>query len=196
MRLFLAINLAPDLRDALHVAVAPLRAVAPHVSWTPVERLHLTVKFLGEQHAELEARLIPALDAAAARHEPMRLDLRGIGAFPGFARPRVVWVGIEPCATLDALFRDVEDACAAAGLARDDRAFSPHVTLGRTRPRTPRAEVHALADAAKRVAVEGSELATTLDVMESVTTRARHCYVTRHRARLIGAREPAVLQRA
>lgn len=197
MRLFLAINLAPELRDAIYTAAAPLRAAAPHLSWTPAERLHLTVKFLGEQHAELEARLIPALDAAAAPHEAMRLDLHGIGAFPSFARARVIWAGIEPSSTLDALFHDVEDACAGTGLSREHRAFSPHVTLGRVRPRTPAAELRALAAATQEVRVDGVELAGSLDLMESVTTRARHCYVTRHRARLRGAAlVEAVSQRA
>lgn len=187
MRLFLAINLAPALRDALYAAIGPLRTAAPHLSWTPVERLHVTIKFLGEQHAELEARLIPALDAATAPYEAMRLDLRGVGAFPGFRRPRVVWVGIEPSATLEGLFRDVDAACGGVGLPREERAFTPHVTLARTRPRTPAAELRALAAVAEHVRVEGSETATTLDIMESVTTRGRHCYVTRHRARLRGA---------
>lgn len=186
MRLFLAINLAPALRDALYDAAAPLRAVAPHVSWTPAERLHLTVKFLGEQHAELEARLLPALDTAATRHPPMRLDLRGIGAFPNLRRVRVVWAGIEPNPRLEALFRDVDAACAGVGLPRDERAFSAHVTLGRARPRTPGAELRALAVEAEQVSAVGSELAMTLDLMESVTTRGHHCYVTRHRSRLRG----------
>lgn len=197
MRLFLAINLAPELRDAVYAAAAPLRAAAPHLSWTPAERLHLTVKFLGEQHAELEARLIPALDAASAAYEPMRLELHGVGAFPSFTRARVIWAGIEPSATLDALFHDLEDACAETGLPREHRAFSPHVTLGRARPRTPAAELRALAAAATEVRIDGIELATSLDLMESVTTRARHCYVTRHHARLRGAViAETVIQRA
>ena len=49
MRLFLAINFAPEVRRAVADAAAPLRAMAPELSWIREPQLHLTVKFLGEQ---------------------------------------------------------------------------------------------------------------------------------------------------
>ena len=52
MRLFLALNLPPDVAVAAHAAAEPLRRAAPAISWVPAERLHLTVKFLGERSEE------------------------------------------------------------------------------------------------------------------------------------------------
>lgn len=107
MRLFLAINFPPELREALHRAVMRLRTTAPDVRWTPPERLHLTLKFLGEQPPETVDRLKPAMDAIAARHRPMDLVIDGVGALPNFRRARVVWVGVGPNKKLELLYHDL-----------------------------------------------------------------------------------------
>ncbi|HEV2644334.1 MAG TPA: RNA 2',3'-cyclic phosphodiesterase [Candidatus Elarobacter sp.] len=184
MRLFLAIDFARDLRDALHHTTTPLRAAAPDVRWVSAERLHLTVKFLGEQTAEIESLLHPIMDAVAARHHRMDIALAGVGAFPSFRRARVVWIGVTPSVQLARLYDDVDVACERLGVPRETRAFRPHVTLGRVRPGTAPSRLRALALAAESVRVQGTATAETLDLMESVTAGGEPRYVTLHRAPL------------
>lgn len=184
MRLFLAINFPPDLRDALFQAAAPLRAAAPDIRWTPADRIHLTVKFLGEQPPEIEDRLRPVMDAVAAEHRPVRLVLASVGAFPGFRRARVVWIGVQANPELESLYRDVDAACVRLGLPRELRVFRPHVTIGRVRPGTSPLQLSALALAAATVKMRDDSIAETLDLMESVSGIGGSRYVTRHRSPL------------
>jgi 2'-5' RNA ligase len=184
VRLFFALNFPPALREALHAAAAPLRAAAPGVRWTHPDRLHLTVKFLGAQPPELEAALRDAMDEIVTRHHAMELVLTGVGAFPNFRRPRVVWIGIEQDPALEQLARDVDTACALLGVPREERPFRPHLTLGRVRPGTRPAALQPLAPVMESLYVHAVASVDTLDLMESRADHDGHRYIVLHRAAL------------
>ena len=174
MRLFLALNFPGDLRRAIGEATAPLRAAAPAVHWVDESRLHLTLRFLGEQPPDAVRALAETLLVVAPAHAPLTLDLGGLGAFPSRRRPRVVWLGVAPDAKLELLYHDVETACGALGHGVEGRAFRPHVTLGRARPGRGRrgelepAAASALAEAARAVYSRWTTDVGSVDLMESV----------------------------
>jgi 2'-5' RNA ligase len=59
------------------------------------------------------------------------MSFRGLGFFPNARRPLVLWAGIEASSELAALASAVETAFDPIGIPRDERAFSPHLTLAR-----------------------------------------------------------------
>ncbi len=150
MRLFLAINLEPELRAAVHAAAAPLRAAAPDLSWVGVDRLHLTLKFLGDQPAATAALVESEIDRVARGHTAFGSSLGEFGAFPNFRRARVVWIGMEDEPRLEMLHHDVELAAEALGFPLEGRPFRPHLTLARVQRRPDVEVLRALARASKR----------------------------------------------
>ena len=104
------------------------------MSWVAPENFHVTVKFLGSVEDTRVQSVIDALHTAVQGHAPFDLEVGGLGAFPSATRARVLWAGItggiDPLAALAA---SVEDALAGLGFPREDRAFSPHITLARVR---------------------------------------------------------------
>ena len=127
MRLFIAIELPGDVKRLL----AGLRVDIPGARWLPTEQVHLTLAFLGEvDEANLE-RL--AGELARIRLPDFRLCLCGPGCFPDRRRPRVLWVGLEPQPRLKQLAAAVQEAVLACGIPREERPFSPHITLARLR---------------------------------------------------------------
>jgi 2'-5' RNA ligase len=78
----------------------------------------------------------------------------------------VLWIGVRANVALALLYQKVDDACAALGLGREARAFHPHVTLGRVRPRARPAPA-TLADAARLLDTTWTSTVTTLDLMSS-----------------------------
>ncbi len=152
MRLFLAANFDAALRAQLYAAAAPLREAGPTVSWVARERLHVTLKFLGEQDASLVPRLTSALEKNLVTLSACDVLMRGYGAFPNFRNPRVVWMGGEDARPLVAIAASIDDVCAAIGLARETRPFRAHITLGRVQRPLDR-------EAARRM----EELSTALD---------------------------------
>ena len=171
MRLFLAINLAPETRDAIVEAAEPLREAAPGLPWVPAEKLHLTVKFLGEQPEDIAPAVAAAMRGVATRNRVVDVELGGVGAFPNFRRPRVVWLGVSPEPKLELLHHDVESSCGALGIPVEGRPFRPHLTLARVRPRSiDPAALRRLSHAARRVEYVEEIVIDTIDLMESELT--------------------------
>jgi 2'-5' RNA ligase len=169
VRLFLAINLPPKVRQAIATEVsAPLQLIAPHLTWVREPALHLTVKFLGEQPPEMVPKLVDALGEVGDRNKAIEVELGGVGAFPNFRRPRVVWIGVSPDPKLELLHHDVESACERLGFPLDAKPFRPHLTLARVKPRAADAvTLRDLAHAAEEVTHVEEVLITSLDLMHS-----------------------------
>ena len=183
VRLFLAIELDPEVRRGVAEATAPLRAAAPSLRWVAESRLHMTVEFLGEQPDEVAAALPAALDDVSHRHRAFAMVVGGVGAFPNFRRPRVVWMGVALDPRLELLHHDVEVACDRIGHALDGRPFRPHVTLARARGHVAREELAQLRAARDAMVFGASSVVSSVDLMCSITG-ADARYERMHAARL------------
>lgn len=186
MRLFLALELPPATADEIHGAVAPLRAATPELAWVPVQRLHLTLKFLGDGADARVAALVQATDRVAARHRAFEMTLGGVGAFPNFRRPRVVWMGVEGEPRLELLYHDVEIAAAEAGYEMEGRPFRPHVTLARVREPLPAEPTRALARAARAISYSTTAFVDGLALFDSAARGSGAHYRRLHAATLGG----------
>lgn len=120
MRLFIAIRLSDEMRDALVHAQNELYDCGVRGRFTAEENLHLTLAFLGEvPDAE------PVMDALSTlSFAPFELGLEGLGCFGD-----LWWAGLKESAALEALARKVRHALAERELPFDRKRFSPHITL-------------------------------------------------------------------
>ncbi len=182
MRVFVALELPEALRNRLAEATVPLRAPDLPVRWVDPAQLHLTLKFIGQVEEERVERMSEALSRTVAGHQGVSLRLGGVGAFPSLRSPRVIWMGVEASPPLMALQEAVEDAMAELGVEPENRAFHPHVTLGRTRRRLERSEGEALRLAAPRVSFQAEHRPEQVVLMRSRLGRggARYEVVSDH----------------
>ncbi len=142
LRVFVAVDLPQDVRQALKTAQEALCARRFEIRWVKPENIHLTLKFIGDTPPADLLRIGPALRAAAAASAPFTLAARGAGVFPGIKAPRVVWAGLSgELPALFALQQSVDKALAAAGFAPETRPFKAHLTLGRVKGRLRPAEL-------------------------------------------------------
>jgi len=144
MRAFIAIPLPHSVLERLTALQQKLEKQVPprSVRWVRVEGIHLTLKFLGDTTMEKLPDIEQAL-AAVSRHAPACTFTVGeLGCFPNPRRPRVIWVGVqEPTGRMAALKGGIEEVMAPFGYPPEGRGFTPHLTLGRVRRRTPRSDV-------------------------------------------------------
>ena len=132
MRTFIAVPLSPECHKILQRMQDHLRPSKAEVRWTSVQSIHLTLKFLGEIDPQMLPSLTDALRGAASSHHPFALRLHTLGCFPNLHSPRVVWCGVEGAvAELANLQEAVEKACVELNFPPEERAFRPHLTLGR-----------------------------------------------------------------
>jgi len=133
IRAFIAVDISPEILDQIKRISDDLnQQINNHaVRWVPAENIHLTLKFLGDVSVNNLELLTDALRLEAINHRPFSISVGGIGAFPSVRRPRVLWIGIEGPETLLNLQHNIESQMARLGYEKDQRPFSPHLTLGR-----------------------------------------------------------------
>jgi 2'-5' RNA ligase len=179
LRLFIAVELDGALRDALGRLQDELRKQGlERLRWTRYDGIHLTLKFLGETPDER----VPAIEAALARgaggHRRHELSLGKLGTFGGRRSPRVLWVDldgdIEP---LRSLQESIDAELAAIGYPREERRFSPHLTLARVRPETAREVAEPIAIALESARAPTAEIAVEeVALMQSTLGRGGAVY--------------------
>jgi 2'-5' RNA ligase len=166
LRSFIAIEMPAELQDAMDKSTDGLKkALArPLVRWVPPHNVHLTLKFLGDvSPANLEL-LAQALKVEAGQHTSFSISIGGLGVFPNLRRPRVVWIGIEAPAALQALHHGIEVAAAHLGYEPENRPFSPHLTIGRVNQNTSASDIQQIRAALEQTSV-GSLGAVAVEAM-------------------------------
>ena len=141
MRVFVALDIPEEVRAAIGALIENLRPTFDNIlagskrspnpaRWVRIEGIHATLKFIGEVPPE---KIEPIKASLSQIHVPklITLKFRGVGFFPNDRRPRVVWAGIEAGAELGALAAAVETSLEPLGIAKEQRNFSPHLTLAR-----------------------------------------------------------------
>jgi len=134
MRLFVALDIDPEIRRRIGDFRQQMRSLAPDVRWVGPETFHITLQFLGETKKLDEIRA--ALQQVKGVEIP--LAFRGTGFFPTPKSPRVFWVGIESDEHLQELASSIGEALKPLGFERDAGPFQPHLTLARAGSGRPR----------------------------------------------------------
>jgi len=167
MRAFVAINVPKKQRDRIHRAARLLREQDYPVRWVEPDRLHLTLKFLGQVRKETLSAVEAVLGRIAGSTGPFTMGFAGFGAFPTLRRPRVLWVGVDPSPALRCLKQDLEWTLSELGFERETRAFHPHLTLGRTTSDAGPGAFRGLDGLAAGIAFKGEVKVWKVDLMES-----------------------------
>lgn len=145
LRAFIAIDIPPEIRQAISSQTASLRKETFHAArWVDVKNIHLTLKFLGEISGANLDLLTRTLRAECEQTAPFTVSVKGLGCFPNLRRPRVAWIGLAAPPKLNRLQRQVESAAARLGYPPDDKPFSPHLTIGRVREQASPIELQTL----------------------------------------------------
>jgi 2'-5' RNA ligase len=129
MRIFIGIDLDPESRGRILRFLEGVENFAPDARWVRPESLHITLKFIGEQTPEQ----VEAIAERLRRVKGGEFEIRsgGYGFFPTAKAARVFWIGIHAGPQLAELAGSIDVATAELGIPREDRPYSPHLTLAR-----------------------------------------------------------------
>ena len=142
-RTFLAIDLPEKIITQLIDIQDGLKASVKGIRWTRPEGIHLTLKFFGNISENDIVNISGVVEKKTKDARPVTLNVKRVGAFPNFKRPRVMWIGIS--GEVEQLFflqEEIDTGLETIGFQKETRAFRPHLTLGRIK--SPR-EVEGLA---------------------------------------------------
>jgi len=133
MRTFIAVPLDDAIRSRAVALQGQLAQAGAGVKWVERENLHVTLLFLGEVDAREVLDVCRVVQTAANAISPFEIEVTGVGGFPNLRRPRTLWVGVGTgSAEMVRLHDALEKPLLELGCyRREDRGFTPHVTLGR-----------------------------------------------------------------
>lgn len=125
IRLFVALEIPPDLRSRLEALCAGIFGAR----WVDPENLHVSLRFIGEVD---EAVCEDVIDSLLTIHTPsFELTLERLGTFEQGGIPHTLWVGVRKNDALLQLQSKVERAIVGAGLPPERRRYTPHLTIAR-----------------------------------------------------------------
>jgi RNA 2',3'-cyclic 3'-phosphodiesterase len=134
MRIFIGIDLDPEIRVRISRFLEGVQGFAPDAHWVRPESLHITLKFIGEQTSERVGAVAERLRRVGSGELEIRSG--GYGFFPTAKAARVFWIGIHAGPQLAELAESIDMATAELGIPREDRPYSPHLTLARAGSRS------------------------------------------------------------
>lgn len=168
LRAFIAVEIPSEIQQNVYKETAKLRKELDSlVRWVSVENMHLTLKFLGDVSPSSVEFLIQMLRNEADTVPCFTIHLTRLGSFPSPKRPRVIYIGIQAPAALDALQRGIESASRRLGYESEERPFSAHLTLGRVKQNIMVVDQQKI-----RHAIEG----TQVDLLGSARVDSVHLY--------------------
>lgn len=176
-RIFIAVPLAPALRDAVGTLEQQLESAGVALRWIKPENLHFTLRFLGHISPAQLVRARRATREAVESTGAFRIRLAGLGAFPSVRRPQVVWVGVtEGEEQLRDLARRLDDTLARQRFPKEPRSFQAHLTLARIKGPGRPPSLEAAISSLEGVDV-GEQGVSSLVVMESLLRASGALYV-------------------
>ncbi len=166
MRTFIAIEIDRPVVIEIYGFVNQLSKIKGSVNWVKPENIHLTLKFLGEVQEEIPNAIASGLRPYVSKFDPFSLTLEGAGGFPNLKSPRVLWVGVDMVPQLKVLYEAIEDVCERLGFQRENRPFSPHITIGRVKGVVDEKVISMMKKQVEQV--WGSTLVRSVNIMRSV----------------------------
>lgn len=180
-RTFIAVEIPRDLRQRIVEHIGRLRGELPELraSWSRIDNLHLSLKFLGNVLPGDIPKLSQAVARAAQTVSQFEITVSGCGTFPPRDRPKVLWIGAQ-AADLQSLHSAVEQECAAVGFPREARPFHPHLTIARLR--TPQG-AYEIAELHQRLGFAAQSFGVSEVVLfksELLPEASKHTVISRH----------------
>jgi 2'-5' RNA ligase len=134
MRAFLALELSEGLKNYLEGVIGCMKDRVRGIKWVKNEGQHITFKFFGEISDERSLEIKSALSGIEKDYSPFTTSLKGIDAFPGKRRARVIVVTLDNGVDkIKSMFNDVEERLLGLNIEPETREYTPHITLGRAR---------------------------------------------------------------
>lgn len=135
MRVFIAVDINQQIKEAISRLQGQLQRKSGvgkgQATWVKPDAMHLTLKFLGEIDDKQLESLRKTIEAIVQKHKGFELSVESVGFFGGKAA-KVLWVGsIKGSDNLTALAKDIEEGLELEGFAKEEREFSPHLTICR-----------------------------------------------------------------
>lgn len=130
LRLFIAIDIDKTSLNKIEALLNNFKSY-PFIRWTKRDTWHLTLKFLGQQKSSFLTDITHICESVKVLSRPFSLHLKSVNAFPSLKLPKILYINVLPEDNLTLLYNNLDSLLCNIGIPKENRAFSPHITIGR-----------------------------------------------------------------
>lgn len=184
IRAFIAIEIPPEAKNFLADLLKELTKTDADVKWIDPDKIHLTLKFLGNITKEQTNKIQEILENELKEFGSFKIRIKSIGTFPKLEYPRVIWVGATGEEIMKPIAKLIDDKVNKLGFPLEKRSFKAHLTLGRVRSEKNKDK---LITAIKKLEVfEGPEfMVNSISLFQSTLTANGSHYTLLHKIKLL-----------
>ncbi|HWP91675.1 MAG TPA: RNA 2',3'-cyclic phosphodiesterase [Thermodesulfobacteriota bacterium] len=135
MRVFIAALIPQEIKYEIKKYVDEIKPYWEGVKWENQEKLHVTLKFLGEIEESKVEEVGTALRVLIGNYSPFEMEISSFGGFPNLRNPRVLFIALSENKELSRLYNEIEEGLERVGFSAETRPFVPHITVGRIKSR-------------------------------------------------------------
>lgn len=133
IRLFVALEIPENIIDAILFERNKHLGHEKNIRWESKDKLHITLKFLGDTEESLVESISNELESIACKNKPVKMEINKFGVFRKSGELKILWVGMKENKFLINIVNDIEESFCKFGYPKEDRKFKPHITLLRFR---------------------------------------------------------------
>ena len=156
MRTFIAIDFPPEIIEKIEQVIDYFKTQTPEsaLKWVAPEKLHLTIKFIGEISGEILPQAKSLISDALKNQQAFFISIQGLGMFPDVKNPRVIWLGIAGGDPLVMIHESLDQRLKEIQIKPEPRGYSPHLTIARVLRQTDQKTARLIGDTLSKFTVD------------------------------------------
>jgi len=177
IRAFISLNTSEEAQSKIFELQDFLSDIQSDIKWEPKEKLHITLKFLGDVEETTLNNIAEDLRFNLNNFGSFPIEYKSFGAFPNFTWPRVLWIGAsDEKKKVFRLNKAIEAELKSYNFDDESNRFHPHITLGRIKGKEARG-VKTVTKIMQQHEHEGIiDIASEVCIMKSTLTKSGSFY--------------------
>ena len=128
IRLFVALKIPENIKEQLLNICNGLVPDASLYSWVTADKIHLTLKFIGEVEENLVPPISTELDFVK-NYRSFNFQISRFGFFFRENRPKILWAGMQTDESIFKLVEELNKRMEIFNIEPEGRKFKSHLTL-------------------------------------------------------------------
>jgi len=178
MRIFIAVEIPKPVKEKISQIQQELKGEVAKIKWVNPELVHFTLKFLGEISEEGLKKVKEVTLQIARESNPFTLNIKGMGVFPSYSSPRVIWMGVDKGKeAIGKLAEKLDKNLSKEGFIKEKREWVPHLTIGRVKFLREKGKLKELICSREKIEI-GEVKVKSLSIIQSHLTSKGSIYKT------------------
>ena len=127
-RLFIALKIPDEIKNKILDVCYELSESSDLLKWEKPEKIHLTLKFIGEVEEELVSSIAKEI-AFVEEYNSFNFNVTKFGFFYRNGLPVILWSGLQTDESIQKLVEELNRRLSIFSIPVERRKFKPHLTM-------------------------------------------------------------------